>query len=61
MYGEAGARFEHDPSVIAFAYLLVKEYDEHNLRENQKFYNKNPDLQEFEVGEKPIKKRGYVK
>jgi len=34
------SRFEHDPSVIAFAYQLVGEYDKHQ-REQDKLHHKN--------------------
>jgi hypothetical protein len=38
MNGESGVRFEHDLEVIRFAYRLVAEYDEHNRKQNKKFY-----------------------
>lgn len=44
MYGEAGSRFIHSPDVIDYAYQLVKEYDEHQRKEDRKFYKNNPNL-----------------
>lgn len=62
MNGESAARFEHDPEVIRFAYRLVAEYDEHNLKQNKKFYNDDhPELKVFEPGTFPKNKRGYFK
>jgi len=39
-----GPRFEHDPSVIAFAYQLVKEYEEHGKEQDRVWYEKHPNL-----------------
>jgi hypothetical protein len=40
----------------------VAEYDEHNRKQNKKFYNdEHPELKVFEPGTIPKNKRGYVK
>jgi hypothetical protein len=43
MKGNSGSRFEHDPSVIDYAYQLVKEYDDHQRAEDAKFKRGNPE------------------
>ena len=43
MINNSGTYFEHDPSVIAYAYTLVKEYDDHEKAESRKFKKKHPE------------------